>query len=306
MGHKTKINVKPYLLVKRMLNCLLLLWLGDALLPARASEPLLWVVDTAPPSYVFGTIHSSHPDLRALPQAVLDALDSSRTFHPELDLSPENLGALAGKLFDMAGPDLSEQLPPELWNRLRRHAVQLGILEFLLRRVPLQLSPLLLANQPSTDITQVMDVRLYNRAKERGLEIYPLETGEEQIAVFRQLSRDHAIAMLRQTIEEFEAGFPMKEKLVDVYRAGDPEAMMALVEQSFKEAGIPNMRATLLESRTRKMVDRALPYIERGGAFIAVGAAHLPGEHGLIELFRRQGFSVKRVGALETPNAKTH
>ncbi len=43
------------------------------------------------------------------------------------------------------------------------------------------------------------------------------------------------------------------------------------------------------------MADRAAPLLKGGGAFMAVGALHLPGREGLVELLRQQGFTVTRV-----------
>ncbi len=43
------------------------------------------------------------------------------------------------------------------------------------------------------------------------------------------------------------------------------------------------------------MRDRALPLLGKGGAFIAVGALHLPGDKGLVALFREAGYTVTAV-----------
>ena len=40
------------------------------------------------------------------------------------------------------------------------------------------------------------------------------------------------------------------------------------------------------------MHDRALPLLKKGGAFIAIGAAHLPGKEGLLSLFETEGYRV--------------
>ena len=43
------------------------------------------------------------------------------------------------------------------------------------------------------------------------------------------------------------------------------------------------------------MRDKALGYLARGGAFIGVGALHLPGKQGLVALFRESGYTVTAV-----------
>ena len=43
------------------------------------------------------------------------------------------------------------------------------------------------------------------------------------------------------------------------------------------------------------MVDRLRSRLKTGGAFVAVGAAHLPGKKGLLSLLAQQGYKVERV-----------
>ena len=53
--------------------------------------------------------------------------------------------------------------------------------------------------------------------------------------------------------------------------------------------------ATMINKRNHVMADRAARYLSKGGAFIAVGALHLQGQEGLVELIRRQGYTVTAV-----------
>jgi uncharacterized protein len=50
----------------------------------------------------------------------------------------------------------------------------------------------------------------------------------------------------------------------------------------------------LLTGRNATMAERTRPLRQESGAFIAVGALHLPGKDGLIERFRPQSYSVTR------------
>jgi uncharacterized protein len=51
----------------------------------------------------------------------------------------------------------------------------------------------------------------------------------------------------------------------------------------------------MLGTRNLGMRDKALPLLAEGGAFIGVGALHLPGRQGLVALFREAGYTVTAV-----------
>jgi uncharacterized protein YbaP (TraB family) len=51
----------------------------------------------------------------------------------------------------------------------------------------------------------------------------------------------------------------------------------------------------LLVSRNFTMAQRAMPLIDQGGAFIAVGALHLTGADGLVERLRKSGYKVTKI-----------
>ena len=51
----------------------------------------------------------------------------------------------------------------------------------------------------------------------------------------------------------------------------------------------------MIDDRNARMAERAGRWLEAGGAFIAVGALHLPGEQGLLERLRAQGYAVEKI-----------
>jgi len=84
----------------------------------------------------------------------------------------------------------------------------------------------------------------------------------------------------------------------DAYLRGDIEQIFRMVraderpqERELRE----KVDRRLLDDRNRRMVERMLPRFEEGGAFIAVGAAHLPGESGVLALLEHRGYSVTRL-----------
>jgi hypothetical protein len=88
--------------------------------------------------------------------------------------------------------------------------------------------------------------------------------------------------------------------LLRLYRDKRPAEMLAVAD--VMPGLTPEERAAedtfirlLLVGRNEVMAARAAPLLAAGGAFIAVGALHLPGKAGLIERFRAAGYSVVNV-----------
>ena len=88
--------------------------------------------------------------------------------------------------------------------------------------------------------------------------------------------------------------------MVRLYHDGRPAEMIAVVD-ALPEL-TPEERAAerrfddlLLVGRNQTMAERAAPLLAKGGAFVAVGALHLPGKGGLIARFRAMGYRVVNV-----------
>ena len=74
-----------------------------------------------------------------------------------------------------------------------------------------------------------------------------------------------------------------------------PVLRAAAPDMTGDEEGYAAFEATMVNARNHTMAERALPLLEEGGAFIAVGALHLPGEEGLAALLSAKGFTVTAV-----------
>ena len=51
----------------------------------------------------------------------------------------------------------------------------------------------------------------------------------------------------------------------------------------------------IVDRRNITMVEEAEKYLQQGGAFIAVGALHLPGEAGMLNILAQKGYSISRI-----------
>jgi uncharacterized protein len=263
------------------------------LLSNSVEAHFLWRVDGDQPSYLYGTIHTSDPQVREIPAAVLQALESSSSFHPELEFSPENLGHITAAIFaGGSGGDLAVDLPPETWARVVRQGEALGLPSFLLRRVPVQFLPVLFASPPEAEFDRIIDVQVYQKARDRGLRIHALETVDEQMAVFRQLSPEDAKAFLQESLSEAEKDYPTMRRTIELYASGNLSALESFLREEFARYPVDGLEEALLNQRNRTMADRLEPYLSTGGAFAAIGAGHFPGAKGIVALLEERGFSV--------------
>ncbi len=262
-----------------------------------AKAPFLWEIEKdGRASHIMGTVHSSHPLVREIPDPVFEALRNSVVFLPELELSPQNIGRMLAAAFDWEGSRLEERLPEELYVRVRDAVRQLGLPELMLRNLSFEMLPFLLAQPPGENFTQVIDVQLYQKARAHDVEVVALETIEEQLDVFADLDEATTVRLIENALEEIEEGYPSFRELIETYATGDADAVYALVRELGKD--IPEaFHDALLNERNKRIAERALPHLDEGGAFIAVGLAHLLGDDGIIALLREQGYSVERIPA---------
>jgi uncharacterized protein YbaP (TraB family) len=90
----------------------------------------------------------------------------------------------------------------------------------------------------------------------------------------------------------------MNVELLAAYKRQDLAAMMAINESAMaigEQRLAKEFQRRLIVDRNHRMADRMEPYLKQGGAFVAVGALHLPGEQGLLRLLEQQGYSVRAV-----------
>src|SRR5690606_13680867 len=89
------------------------------------------------------------------------------------------------------------------------------------------------------------------------------------------------------------------ETLVCLYVAGEtgmfrPAVLQLVPHEAEEMADYAEFEEQVVLKRNRLMAERAQTYLEQGNAFIAVGALHLPGSEGLIELFRKARWTVEK------------
>ncbi len=276
------------------------------------SEALLWRIEKAgaSPSYLFGTIHLSDSRVTALPSKVTDALFSSKTLALEVaDLSDAALGKAmatsADLLFYADGQTLEQNLQKAEFEHVRTLTAKADIPADVSKLLKPWLVSTLLAisdcerRQIEAGLP-VVDMRLAEHAKEKGIQVVGLETIELQLAALASVPDDEQLQMLKVGLAYADRTSDMLETLLQLYLKRQMGAAMpfqiALAEKSgFTAAAFNGFQKALLVDRNAGMAKKAAALMDKGQAFVAVGALHLPGKTGLVALLREAGYTVTAV-----------
>ena len=284
--------------------CTLILsvFLSTLVIPAWAGEfnhGVLWAISKPGihVSYLLGTIHSDDPRVTRLPPAVVQAFAKSRSFTGELDMSMDSLVQTQQAMLLPKGQTLHALIGDARYQKCVKLMADYAVpAEVVDRMKPWAIALQLNMPKPVTD--RFLDLTLYQQAVVRSLPVYALETISEQVAVFDKLPVEQQLMLLDQAIANYDNTPAFIDSLIDLYLARDLAGMQSINNDQLQQ-GDANLAAEveqrLIVARNHRMVERMQPRLEEGRAFIAVGALHLPGKEGILNLLEQQGYLVKYV-----------
>lgn len=147
---------------------------------------------------------------------------------------------------------------------------------------------------PKDDKFATMDSYFQYLAVDLGKNIYGLETVDRQIELmFHSSSIKNQVKSLLRAVKSSEDFCSEAESFNTLYLSGDLEA---IYKKSMEMDGYSKSEQyLLLDARNEDWIDKIVSYIEQESCFIAVGALHLPGKAGLIEMLKKKGYKVQPV-----------
>jgi uncharacterized protein len=196
------------------------------------------------------------------------------------------------------GTDLQQHIPAQTHTLVERRARELGV--DMLQMAPFKpwfvaISFLSLKLQRmGFDPSYGIDRFLAEQAKRGGKTIRGLETLEFQFGLLDQLSASEQDSMLRETLNELDLLNSGVDQLVKSWLSGDTAAVEDLLLASMKE--YPEVYRKVVIDRNRRWLPALIKMMEQGGAtLVVVGAAHLIGRDGLIELLKQRGYTIEQL-----------
>ena len=265
---------------------------------APLEKSLLWEISgqgLPKPSYIFGTIHLICPADFSLSDSSKMALSRTQQVALEVDMDdPGLMGAMTKTMFMADGKTLKGILSADDYARLHKFykdSLGMDIITFDRAKPFVMMGPLfntVLSCQP-----QSYEMELMGLASKQKSEVIGLETIEEQMAIFDSIPYVQQAQMLLAMIDSLPNAKSEFRELVDLYKKQDLPALYTLTMKS--EFGMDGQDEVMLFKRNNAWIGRISKIIRQKPTFIAVGAAHLGGERGVIALLRQQGYQLRPI-----------
>lgn len=262
---------------------------------------LLWKISgngLSKPSYVFGTIHLiCQEDFFWNP--VMDAtFKSVEKICMEMDMDdPQLQMTLAMGMIDKEGKKLSSYFKPEDYEKLTAYAserlkeVPVNVLDMM---KPAAVWTTMIMLQYNCETVKSYEVELVTKAKEEKKEILGLETANEQLDFILGMPDSEVVAGINDMVQG-KGKAELDAQFADMINAYKKQELNQLYELSDRETAMKMDKVKFLDNRNKNWIPKMKDMMAQHSTFFAVGAAHLPGKTGVLQLLKAAGYTVEAV-----------
>lgn len=280
------------------------------------TEGIFWQVskDGEVLGHIYGTIHMNDEKVTKLNKTVMDIFDNSVGYSIEAFPSSHLWNPYHGfenikqkmmfedkTLADVAG----EKTANDVFQILTKN----GVNEEYATKIKPWAAMFSIAAK-SKHSGPIVDHKLLDLASIQEKEIYQIESPEELLAAFYAMPMDSQVELLKSKIKHFPKIQEALDDMVSAYMKEDLQGLMdastSFVDKSDYKQN-KHLQVYLKHSVYIRNIVMAhymnLPFLYgldrykgQGGTFVCVGALHLLGEKGVLNLLEKQyGFEIKRI-----------
>jgi uncharacterized protein YbaP (TraB family) len=261
---------------------------------------LLWKISgngLKKPSYLFGTMHILCAGDASLSDSLKGVIGRVDMVYFEIDLSDMSAMLTAMKYMQMKdNKKLSDLLSDKDYAKVKdyfaKHSSMLpfGMLE---RFKPLLISSLIEEESLACKSTDGMELMIMKEMRLNNKPVKGLETVAFQAGLFDSIPYDRQAKDLVNYVDSVEEYKKMTHDLASIYKEQDLDMIDSLSRKG--DPGMNGYMDLLLYDRNRKWVGALDTLMAGKSLLVAVGAAHLPGDAGVINLLRKRGYTLTPV-----------
>jgi hypothetical protein len=258
---------------------------------------LLWKISgprLQQPSYIFGTFHLICQDDLVFPDTLKFIIHHSKQIYFEIKMDDPDLPKKMMQSIKMNNEhQLKEFLTANEYDSVSnifQNKTQIP-LQFVANYKPYLLTSLLYPSMLGcAPVAFEKEIQKYS--DKDSLPVFGLESLEFQLSIFDSIPYKEQAKMLAKTVLQYNNSKKELASLVAMYKKRDVVGMQKAVD-SDKDFG--KYETILLKKRNENWIPVITKAITEHSTFIAVGAGHLSGPDGVLNLLKKQGFIVSPV-----------
>ena len=251
-------------------------------------------------SYLYGTFHTADKRVFEFKDGVEDAFIEADIYAMELNMDSIDKGEMMKAMVMDSSKTLKTLLTSEDYKLVNQFFIDsVGMSLFLFNKMqPFITAQMIVTKDLKSDKENALDLYWFTKAKNLDKELVGLETMIEQMNTFKSIPVEKQAQELVKSVKDYGKGEGMNmDKMVEIYQSGNLDRLMEEMDKFSDESAIDkaDFNEKFLYTRNLNMANRVEKYLKKGSVFMAVGAAHLPGDKGVIELLRAKGYSVEEL-----------
>lgn len=272
--------------------------------------------DLEKPSYIIGTHHLANVGFVEKINGVKEALTETEQVYGELKwdvmANPDSLKAVQERMMLPEGQTLKTILTPEQYKRLDAFMTakmgagmsnpmveaQMGKLTPMALVTQFQVLLFLMNHMGEFDPSSTFDQYFQAQAQKNNLPCGGLETMSFQAQLlYGSTPMERQVEQLMCLIDNEQFNVQMLEEMTKAFYAQDLDALKKAMDVKLGTScdSTPEEEAALIDNRNADWLSKMPAIMKQAPTFFAVGAGHLPGEKGVLQLLRNAGYTVEGV-----------
>jgi len=266
----------------------------------NTDNSLLWKISgngLKNPSYLFGTIHMLCNDDAILSDSLKNIIKNVKEVYFEVDLDNmfEMLGVIS-KMKMKGDTSLQDLLSEADYEKVKTYFETKGSMlpfSMLEKYKPMLAASTLQQGSFPCETTAMMEQVIMQEAKQHNKSIKGLESMGYQASILDSIPYKLQAEQLVSYIDKATKDGDEDKELAEMMKAYKNQDLQKLEEMLMKsDPSISNYTDILLYNRNRNWVNKLKDLLPEKALLIAVGAGHLPGKEGCINLLRKEGYKV--------------
>lgn len=271
---------------------------------SQSQKNFLWSIQSKTNTiYVLGSLHLTKKEIYPLNSKIEKAFDQSEFLAVEAnvnDIKKIDIQKLMERAFYTPPDTLEKHVSPEIYDDVKKEMSRLGLpLELIRKQKPWFLSMTLVSLELiKLGLDPNLGVDKYFLSKAEGKKkILELESLDYQIDLLSNFSDKDQELFLLWTLKDLTIMEQEVNKLTQAWTSGDTKGMEAILKRGISEdKRLSSIFEKLIYGRNRKMVLKIEDFLKtKETYFVIIGAGHLVGDQGIIEILKGKGYVVEQL-----------